>query len=135
MKSIKRFIGICRLLVLSALLFRAPITLAADTKTLHLAVGPFFATPGDASLAGIASTLPDLLTASLSQSDRFQLVERDKVNAIWNELHLAEAGLTSADTVGKLGHLLACDWLISGSVVHSGSGIIVWVKVIDPQSS
>jgi hypothetical protein len=107
----------------------------AETNSVRLAIGPFFAPAGNTPLEKAASELPDLLTASLSQQNRFQLVEREKVNAIWNELHLAEAGLTSADTVGKLGRILSCDWLVSGSFVQTGSGAQIWVKVISTQDS
>ena len=103
----------------------------AETNSVRLAIGPFFAPPGNQPLEKAASELPDLLTASLSQQNRFQLVEREKVNAIWNEMHLAEAGLTSADTVGRLGRILSCDWLVSGSFVQTGSGAQIWVKVIN----
>jgi len=79
--------------------------------------------------------MPDLLIVELSHEGRFQLVEREKVNAIWGELHLAEAGFVSAETVETFGHILSCDWLVSGSVVPTGSITQIWVKVIDVQSS
>ena len=135
MKSIKSFIDGLRLLVLSALVFSGASAGAAETNSVRLAIGPFFAPAGNTPLEKAASELPDLLTASLSQQNRFQLVEREKVNAIWNEMHLAEAGLTSADTVGKLGRILSCDWLVSGSFVQTGSGTQIWVKVINTQDS
>ena len=96
---------------------------------------PFFAPAGDPALKKAAAELPDLLTASLPQGNRFQLVERDKVLAIWNEMHLAQAGLTSADCMVKLGHVLACDWLVSGNFVKTGTSIQIWVKIINTQDS
>jgi TolB-like protein len=82
-----------------------------------------------------ATGLPDFLMVTLSQENRFQLVERETVSAIWGELHLAEDGLTPADTIGKLGEILSCDWLVSGSFVQTGSGAHVWVKIISTQDS
>jgi hypothetical protein len=108
---------------------------ALDTNAIRLAIGPFFAPVGNTTLEKAATDLPDLLMVSLSHESRFQLVEREKINAIWSELHLAEAGLTSADTVGKLGRILSCDWLVSGSFVQTGSGTQIWVKVINTQDS
>jgi TolB-like protein len=107
----------------------------AQTNSIRLAVVPFFAPPGNGDIQQIAAIAPDLLMVELSHDNRFQLVEREKINAIWSELHLAEAGLTSADTVGKLGRILSCDWLVSGSFVQTESGIQVWVKVIETQNS
>ena len=122
-------------LVLAALVIFAGNAGAIETNSVRLAIGPFFAPVGNTTLEKAAADLPDLLTASLSHENRFQLVERAKINAIWSELHLAEAGLTSADTVGKLGRILSCDWLVSGSFVQTESGTQVWVKVIDTQNS
>ena len=120
-------------LILGAFLFWGTNTQTAETNSIRLAIGPFFAPAGNASLEKAASELPDLLTASLPQESRFQLVERDKVTALWSEMHLAEAGLTSADTVIKLGRILSCDWLVSGSFVKTESGTQIWVKVISTQ--
>jgi len=107
----------------------------ADSNMVRIALTPFSAQAGNPKLEQVATALPDLLTASLSHDSRFQLVERDKVNAIWSEMHLAEAGLTSADTVAKVGKVLSCDWLVSGSLIQTESGPQIWVKVIDTQSS
>jgi len=122
-------------LVAGVLVLAAANASAAEPASLRLAIGPFFAPAGNVTLEKAATDLPDLLMASLSHENRFQLVEREKINAIWSELHLAEAGLTSADTVGKLGRILSCDWLVSGSLVQAEGGVQVWVKVIDTQNS
>ena len=106
----------------------------AQTNLIHIAVVEFTAPAGNQSLGNAAAALPDMLTATLSQNNRFQLVERDKINSVWGELHLTEAGLTSADSVVKLGKILSCDWLVSGTLVASESGPQIWVKVIDTQS-
>ena len=122
-------------LVFSAWLLLGTVAFAQETNSIRMDVGPFFAPSGNASLEKAAAELPDILMVALSQENRFQLVERDKVNAIWGELHLAEAGLTSADTIGKFGKILACDWLVSGSFVQTGSGAQIWVKIINTQDS
>jgi len=122
-------------LMWGSLLCCGAIAGAAETNSIRLAIGPFFAPAGNVALEKAASELPDLLAALLPQDGRFQLVERDKVTAIWNELHLAQAGLTSADTVIKLGRILSCDWLVSGSFVKTESGTQIWVKVINTQDS
>jgi curli biogenesis system outer membrane secretion channel CsgG len=105
-----------------SLLLCGAIASAAETNSIRIAIGPFFAPAGNAALEKAASELPDLLPALLPQESRFQLVERDKVTALWNEMHLAQAGLTSMDTVVKLGRILSCDWLVSGSFVQTESG-------------
>ena len=108
---------------------------AAQSNPVRLAVGPFFGPAANGALQETAAALPDLLTAELSHQNRFQLVERDKVSAIWNELHLTSSGLAESATVAKLGRMLACDWLVSGSLVPTGTRTQVWIKVIDMRNS
>jgi TolB-like protein len=103
----------------------------AESSVVRLAVGPFFAPAANPSLRQAGLMLPDLLTVELSRQNRFQMVEREKVNAIWGELRLDEAGLTDTRTMARLGSMLECDWFVSGSLVASGTRTQVWIKVID----
>ncbi|SPE53207.1 hypothetical protein SBV1_1690007 [Verrucomicrobia bacterium] len=119
---------------LSAVCFAAVAGLA-ETNPVCLAVVSFSAPAGNQGLQNAATILPDLLTSSLSKDNRSLLVERDRINALWNEWHLTEAGLTSADTVAKLGKALTCDWLVGGWLVQTRTGPQMWVKVIETQSS
>jgi TolB-like protein len=107
----------------------------AEPASLKLAIGPFSAPAEDAGLRQAGARLPDLLAVELSHESRFQLVERDKVAAIWQELHLSATGRTTAETVSQLGRVLACDWLVTGTLVPSGTRTQVWVKVVDIKSS
>ena len=107
----------------------------SEPASLKLAIGPFSAPAEDAGLRQAGARLPDLLAVELSRKSRFQLVERDKVAAIWQELHLSATGRTTAETVSQLGRVLACDWLVTGTLVPSGTRTQVWVKVVDIKSS
>jgi TolB-like protein len=107
---------------------------AAESKAIRLAVGPFFAPVSEEGLRQASQAMPELLMAELSHQARFQLVEREKVEAIWNEMKLTSSNLVARDTVTKLGHVLACDWLLSGSFVRAGGRTHVWTKVIDIRS-
>jgi hypothetical protein len=66
----------------------------------------------------------------LSTDSRFHVLEREKVQHVVDELNLTSSGLTSRESVAKAGHLLACDWLISGTIVKADSGTFLWTKVI-----
>src|SRR5260221_576332 len=121
------------LLALSLLSCAAALR-GAESNVVRLAVGPFFAPAGNNSLRQASQVLPELLVAELSGAPRFQLVEREKVRAVWSELNLSASGLVARDTVAKLGRVLACDWLVSGSFVQAGGRTHVWTKVIDVRS-
>src|SRR5436190_1374825 len=104
---------------------------AAEAKPLRVAVGPFFAPVGNDALRQASKVLPQLLVVELSHQSNFQLVEREKVQAICSELNLTAAGLVARENVAKLGRVLACDWLVSGSFVQASGRTHVWTKVID----
>jgi TolB-like protein len=106
-------------------------TSAAESKPIRLAIGPFLAPVGSEGLRQASQAMPDLLMTELSHQPRFHLVERDKVESIWSEMKLTSSGLVARDTVAKLGQVLACDWLVSGSFVQAGGKTNVWTKVID----
>ncbi|PYJ05328.1 MAG: hypothetical protein DME25_08630, partial [Verrucomicrobia bacterium] len=75
-----------------------------------------------------------MLMVELSRSERFQLVDREKVQSVLNELNVSASGLSSRNTVAKLGQVLSCDWLVSGSFVQTSKGTQVWAKIIDVRS-
>jgi TolB-like protein len=104
---------------------------AEPPLTIRLAVGPFFAPAANDELQKVGKVLPEMLSAELSHASRFRLVEREKVQALWTEFNLSAAGLVARDRVTKLGRVLACDWLVSGSLVQVGGKTLVWTKIID----
>jgi TolB-like protein len=103
----------------------------AQPQPVRLAIGPFFGPAANDELRQAAQLIPELLAADLSHVTRYQLVEREKIQTVWNEMHLGASGLVARDTVTRLGSILACDWVISGSLVQAGGKTHVWTKVID----
>ena len=120
-----------RILAVLLLAWPPAISPAAQPKPLRVAVGPFFAPVGNEKLQQASKVLPELLTVALSGESKFQLVEREKVQAIWSELNLTAAGLVARENVLKVGRVLACDWLISGSFVQASGRTHIWTKLID----
>jgi len=109
-------------------------TVMAETNMVRLAVGPFYSPPGNEPLQKAAQLLPDLLTVSLSGQSQFQLVERQKISEVWRELNLTRNGMSSADSMLRLGRVLACDEFISGELVATKTNAQVWITVIDTRS-
>jgi TolB-like protein len=103
-------------------------------SSVRIAVGPVFAPVNRQDLRDAAQIVPELIAVDLSQRPEFQLVEREKTETIWNELKLDAAGLVSREKVGRLGRMLACDWVISGSFVQAEAKTILWTKIIDARS-
>jgi hypothetical protein len=123
---------LARASLLALLLMPYSATLrGAESNVIRLAVGPFFAPVGNDNLQQASQLLPELLVAELSATPRFQLVEREKIQAVCQELNLSASGLVARQTVATLGRVLACDWLVSGSFVQAGAHTYVWTKVIN----
>ncbi|HMP83883.1 MAG TPA: CsgG/HfaB family protein [Verrucomicrobiota bacterium] len=114
-----------------ALLSGVVVSHGAESNALRIAIGPFIAPPGNNELRQAGQILPELLVAELSHLARFQLVERQKAESVWREHNVGASGLVARDTVAKLGRVLECDWLVSGSIVQAGQRSYVWTKVID----
>src|SRR5262245_36017252 len=104
-------VGLATSLILVLALFCVPASRAATSQPTRVAIAPFYAPKGQPALQQTADTIPELLAVELSHQQQFQLVEREKVSAIWDELHMAADGLQEVSTVMKLGHVLLCDWL------------------------
>lgn len=126
-----RALASVRSCLLFALLLAVASGVAAESKPIRLAVAPFFAPVGNPSLVEASTALPELLMATLSRQQRFQLVERDKVQLVWGELHLNTSGLVARESVAKLGRMVECDWVVSGSFVQTEARTQVWTKIID----
>ncbi|HWY30023.1 MAG TPA: CsgG/HfaB family protein, partial [Candidatus Acidoferrum sp.] len=123
---------ICSLLCLAWILAFFPRDAPAnEPNQVRLAVGPFSDSDGNQSFKDAVTLLPDLLTARLSADGRFQLLERQRISELWNELNLTVNGLDSSTTMLKLGKVLACDWFVTGSFVTTGTNTQIWVTVIN----
>lgn len=116
----------------SAILLALVVSLqGADSNSLRVAVGPFFATKQDFATVKLATALPDLLAVELSSSTQFQLIEREQTHVFMKELNLTASGAVESGSMLKLGKLLGADWLISGSFIGHEREPGVWIKVID----
>jgi hypothetical protein len=113
------------------LLFLTQPARAAEQANLRVAIGPFFAPALNDRLQQTSKLLPELLMADLSHQARFQLVERDKVQSLWNEMNLTASSLVARDKVARLGHILSCDWLVTGTVVEGREHPVIWTKVVE----
>lgn len=134
MNSLRFLVGHRLLILMSLVVLLSTSARAADTKAVRLAIGPFFAPVAEAPLQQASRSIPEMLMVELSQQSRFHLVEREKVDGILSEMKLTSSGLVARDTVARLGRVLACDWLVSGTLVQAGGKIHVWTKVVDVRS-
>ena len=77
----------------------------------------------------------DNLIDALIQRNRFQVIERDKLDLILQEQKLSRTKLFDKRTALKLGSLVAAQAIITGSIIETHTGIEVVARMIDTETS
>jgi curli biogenesis system outer membrane secretion channel CsgG len=72
---------------------------------------------GSDQLSRVAS---DMLVTALKQSERFLLVERERLNLVLAEQALGQTGALDPDTRAKVGQVLGAQFLILGTITEFG---------------
>lgn len=91
-------------------------TLPMPTTTGTIAVFPFLLQTADSTLDPLSRAIAELLVTDLSQTDRLTVLERTRVQALLDEIQLAEEGLVDPATAARGGRLLGAGRIVQGSV-------------------
>ena len=87
-----------------------------------LGVPPFAVHSPDTSLAALGYGLADLLTTDLARSGGLEVVDRIRLQAVLQEIHLVEAGRIDTTTAPRLGRLVQARRLVLGAVTQRPDG-------------
>ncbi|MBN1412030.1 MAG: hypothetical protein JW969_14395 [Spirochaetales bacterium] len=68
----------------------------------------------------LSDSASEILTSELSRSGNFTLIERDQLDKILEELELQLSDITDATQSAKVGQILNCEYLLSGSISNFG---------------
>ncbi len=101
-------------------------SLAAEKITVAF-VGLEASGVSEASASGIADTLLD----ALINTKRFEIVERDRLNALMEEQGLALSGCTTTECFVQVGQLAGASKVVVGKVSKVGETYTVNVRVVD----
>ena len=77
----------------------------------------------------------DSLTHGLVTQNRFQVIERERLDLILQEQKLSQSKLIDRNTALRLGRLVAAQAVITGSIIETSDGIEVVVRMIDTETS
>jgi TolB-like protein len=92
-----------------------------------------FEQKGEVSKASLA--FQDNLIDALVQRNRFQVIERDRLDIILQEQKLSRTKLFDQSTALKLGKLIAAQAIVTGSIIETHTGIEVVARMIDTETS
>lgn len=90
-------------------------TLASDISPRTVAVLPLSYQGGDEEFAPLGRGLAEMVSGDLAQIDELQLVERVRIQALLDELKLAESQYVDPKTAPRTGRILGAGRLVGGA--------------------
>ena len=102
----------------------------ADT----LAVLPLEQAAASEEFAGLGKGLAGMITSDLHHVESIDLVERERIQAVLDELALAETGFLDPETAGELGEGVGADALLVGSYSVVAGTIAIDARIVDAGS-
>ncbi len=109
-------------------------TYSIDTNQARLTVAVLpFERKGSSS--PLAAGVDDRVFDAVFDSQRFDLVEREKLDAVLQEQKLSETELVDQGTALEVGKLVAATGLVAGSILESERSMEIYARFIDTETS
>jgi len=86
-----------------------------------VAVPPLTFTGPDANLKPLERGLAELMISDLSKSPALTVVERDRMQALADEIRLSESGRVETATAVRAGKLIQAGSIVNGTIIQQGS--------------
>jgi curli biogenesis system outer membrane secretion channel CsgG len=122
----KYFSGLCL-----ALSFLCAFAAGASAKP-SLAVKPFVDKSG-ACAQNVASSIVDMLTNDLLETNIFTILERERMDDVMDEILLGDTGFMDSSTAPEIGRLKSAQYTVTGSITvfhYNATGGAVFIPGI-----
>ena len=86
-------------------------------------------------VSNISLSFQDNLTNALFAQNRFQIIERQKLDYVLQEQKLSQTDLIEKRTAIRLGKLVASQSIITGSIIDTHAGLEIVARMIDTETS
>ena len=83
----------------------------------------------------MSGTVYDYLFNALVNQRRFELVERQQLEIVLQELKLSQTELVDPATAAKIGKLVAAEGILIGAVTETPQALEVFVRLIDVETA
>lgn len=100
-------------------------------KPTTVAVLPLTFSGADSSLRPLGRGLAELLTTDLARSPKLTVVERERVQALLDEIKLQQSGATDSSSGVLAGRILRAGSLVAGGIQQTGSDIRVDAPIVN----
>jgi tetratricopeptide (TPR) repeat protein len=105
-------------------------TTPGDRRTI--AVPPLkFSGPDAEQLAPLERGLAELIITDLARSSQLTIVERDRMQAIADEIALGESGRVDAGSAVRAGKLIQAGRLVNGTIVQGGTQLTLSSSIVE----
>lgn len=64
------------------------------------------------------TAIPAIMTTELANSPRYNIIEREQLEAVLNEQKLGQSGIVNPETAARIGEVLGVEYLITGKVTE-----------------
>lgn len=99
-----------------------------------IAVPPLTFSGTDSSLRPLERGMADLLITDLSRSSQLTVVERDRMQALADEIRLSQSGAVDSTSAVRAGRLIQAGNLVNGSLVQQGTQLRMDARVVNVSS-
>ncbi len=99
-----------------------------------VAVPPLTFSGADSSLRPLERGMAELLITDLSRSSQLTIVERDRMQALADEIQLSQSGRVDSATAVRAGRLMQAGRLVNGQLIQAGNGLIMNAAIVDVAS-
>jgi len=96
---------------------------------------PFTSSGREAKEMGLGESFSAMLSTGMKRKTCIEVVEREKLEKIVEELKLELTGLITPEQIKQIGKMLGVDYIITGSITKIQSKIEVDVKLIDVETA
>ncbi len=100
-------------------------------KPTTVAVLPLTFSGSDTTLRPLGRGLAELLTTDLARSPKLTVVERERVQALLDEIKLQQSGATDTSTGVQAGRILRAGSLVAGGIQQTGSDLRVDAPIVN----
>ncbi len=99
-------------------------------KGATVAVIPLQNSTGMSGYDGLGAILAEVIMAKLSEVDGIRLVEREKLEALLDEMKLGASGVIDARTAARIGNLLGAQVITVGTFTKIGKAFRLSIRLI-----
>jgi hypothetical protein len=86
-------------------------------------------------MSALGETVYDYLFNAFVNQRRFDLVERQQLEAVFRELKLSQTELVDPATAAKIGKIVAAESILIGSVTETPQALEVFVRFVDVETA